>query len=529
MNANIAAGLLACVAAGCAHGQACLQPAIRTQSGGVVYYLERDGSTSLDIINDHKDHASTIAAFLVGEVIVGESSGAAVRGTSSCRLLISPSPSRPSIDYWKPRLGIPNAAPNQYRITFVDGASTHIGSLLGITQTNGNANLGDYVSLLRAGDGQPTDDLTFSSTVSSGNQSPAAELLASYQGKESPNAVYSASLRCLPQNCPPVNGGQYPASPGGTATLLLGAAQSALFKREPTDMELIVHNSDMTPRPGDMHDDPDSLLIARVYGVGDYCVAVSDHDLVNNLTSDIADESFRDGLLIEQPGIILCTSPAAPLEDISFRVGTANRMAVISIRKDEPYDVNFVSFSVVPQGTPVPPTGEPLARPGFASNCGDAAVLLTVRAYAGLNPTSTDLSVVVDTSLIGGPALLGLVDDGTAGDEAAGDGLFSAIVLIAAGSPAGHARLPFTVGDSFGRSVSEFIHLDIDPCAPDCPACPADFNSDGGVDGADVSEFFAFWESGDGCADSNEDGGIDGGDVEVFFALWEAGDPLCTP
>lgn len=53
--------------------------------------------------------------------------------------------------------------------------------------------------------------------------------------------------------------------------------------------------------------------------------------------------------------------------------------------------------------------------------------------------------------------------------------------------------------------------------------CYADFNGDGGVDGADVEAFFVAWEAGLPTADVNEDGGVDGGDVEAFFVVWEAG------
>lgn len=55
------------------------------------------------------------------------------------------------------------------------------------------------------------------------------------------------------------------------------------------------------------------------------------------------------------------------------------------------------------------------------------------------------------------------------------------------------------------------------------PPCPADFNRDGGVDGADVSAFFEAWEAGDAAADVNLDGGVDGSDVNAFFAVWESG------
>jgi len=56
-----------------------------------------------------------------------------------------------------------------------------------------------------------------------------------------------------------------------------------------------------------------------------------------------------------------------------------------------------------------------------------------------------------------------------------------------------------------------------------CPPCAADYNQDGGVDGADISAFFPAWESADGCADVNLDGGVDGADIDTFFAAWEAG------
>ncbi|MBX3410684.1 MAG: hypothetical protein KF859_12470 [Phycisphaeraceae bacterium] len=55
-----------------------------------------------------------------------------------------------------------------------------------------------------------------------------------------------------------------------------------------------------------------------------------------------------------------------------------------------------------------------------------------------------------------------------------------------------------------------------------CP-CPADFNQDGGVDGADVEAFFIAWEASEPEADANCDGGIDGADVETFFICWELG------
>jgi hypothetical protein len=53
--------------------------------------------------------------------------------------------------------------------------------------------------------------------------------------------------------------------------------------------------------------------------------------------------------------------------------------------------------------------------------------------------------------------------------------------------------------------------------------CPADFNDDGGVDGADVESFYITFATGEPAADVNIDGGVDGADIETFFMAWMAG------
>jgi hypothetical protein len=57
-----------------------------------------------------------------------------------------------------------------------------------------------------------------------------------------------------------------------------------------------------------------------------------------------------------------------------------------------------------------------------------------------------------------------------------------------------------------------------------CSPCRADFNQDGGVDGADIESFFVEWQVGGICGDVNADGGVDGGDVETVLRVWQAGD-----
>ena len=76
-----------------------------------------------------------------------------------------------------------------------------------------------------------------------------------------------------------------------------------------------------------------------------------------------------------------------------------------------------------------------------------------------------------------------------------------------------------TASGACGDASSDPATLTVDP-----PPCYADFNQDGGIDGADVEAFFYAWEMGDSSSDVNQDGGMDGADVETFFLAWEAGD-----
>ena len=58
---------------------------------------------------------------------------------------------------------------------------------------------------------------------------------------------------------------------------------------------------------------------------------------------------------------------------------------------------------------------------------------------------------------------------------------------------------------------------------PTCPACAADYDNNGGVDGGDLASFFSDFEAGEACADVDNNGGVDGGDLAFFFAVFEAG------
>ncbi|MBX3410916.1 MAG: SUMF1/EgtB/PvdO family nonheme iron enzyme [Phycisphaeraceae bacterium] len=74
----------------------------------------------------------------------------------------------------------------------------------------------------------------------------------------------------------------------------------------------------------------------------------------------------------------------------------------------------------------------------------------------------------------------------------------------------------------WGANYPSSVRLDMGVRLASAVPCPADYNNDGGVDGADVEAFFLDWQLGQSAADVNFDGGVDGQDVEIFFVAWEA-------
>lgn len=126
--------------------------------------------------------------------------------------------------------------------------------------------------------------------------------------------------------------------------------------------------------------------------------------------------------------------------------------------------------------------------------------------------TCAGTTVTLTVSGVAAEAILGWRKDGTPLDGVTGTSLvIPAVGMAEAGV--------YTVDVVGGAGV----------CGGDSTAaarvfvCAADFNCDGGVDGDDVSVFFAQWETGESAADINADGGIDGADIGGFFASWEAG------
>jgi hypothetical protein len=184
--------------------------------------------------------------------------------------------------------------------------------------------------------------------------------------------------------------------------------------------------------------------------------------------------------------------------------------------------------------------------PSVSFPVGTASLILTVRDAAGLTDNDFVNITVNQPPLANAGVDQTLVDTDDNGTEqvslngsASTDllGTISSYSWRVAGSqvatgatptitlPVGVTTVELIVTDNLGWTNADTVLITIEeaPVGPTCPECPADFDGDGGVTGADVESFFAAFEIGDPCADTDADGGVTGADVEAFFLAFEAG------
>ncbi|MEO8379001.1 MAG: DUF5689 domain-containing protein [Acidobacteriota bacterium] len=135
-----------------------------------------------------------------------------------------------------------------------------------------------------------------------------------------------------------------------------------------------------------------------------------------------------------------------------------------------PFDSNY---QVLPRSTAdiiprTPPTGSGAANPPSVPP--GATTLLTVTVTLGQNPPSTGVSVVANLSTIGLSPSQMFFDDGSNGDVAPGDLIYSYSATVDSGTSLGPKSLPVGISDAQGRSSSSSIALNIQSAsAPPVP------------------------------------------------------------
>lgn len=104
-------------------------------------------------------------------------------------------------------------------------------------------------------------------------------------------------------------------------------------------------------------------------------------------------------------------------------------------------------------------SGIGLATPTVVGQGGSSALIVSVTP--GTNPASTAIAVTADLSAIGGSATQAFYDDGTHGDQIAGDGIYSFTAAIADDATPGVYSLPVTITDAQSRSDSPTIAIEV--------------------------------------------------------------------
>lgn len=105
------------------------------------------------------------------------------------------------------------------------------------------------------------------------------------------------------------------------------------------------------------------------------------------------------------------------------------------------------------------PTATGTANPSTVQAGG--TVLLTVNVTPGTNPTSTGIAVTGNLTSIAGSAAQTFYDDGTNGDQTAGDNVFTYQATVGAGTASGAKTLPITITDAQSRTRNINIGLTV--------------------------------------------------------------------
>jgi len=150
--------------------------------------------------------------------------------------------------------------------------------------------------------------------------------------------------------------------------------------------------------------------------------------------------------------------------------GLQSRVTFVSVTQGTPVWVRVARWTATAtQGGPgtltiqaspsTNPVGVGNADPDLIGPGGTS--LLTVEVTPGANPASTGLSVTTDLSGLGGSSTQMFFDDGSNGDQIAGDNVFSYQFTGNGSEFPGAYQLYFTVADLEGRSGFDYIDLEV--------------------------------------------------------------------
>ncbi|MBK8913108.1 MAG: hypothetical protein IPM64_00660 [Phycisphaerales bacterium] len=234
-----------------------------------------------------------------------------------------------SADYF--RIATPAAALGIYRhrLEYATDSSCnqHSVSLRGLTQTSGTI-FGGTDAVLQLGFAGGLCSTQFSQWYGFGKQE---FVYYRVTGTAATYGNYTATLRCEPVT--PIAG---PVLRNGNITI----ARSG----HTTNTDFWVYDANLDPVAGFGNDEPNSLT-RTFFLAGTYYLAVSDSNLANNLASNMADETFRNGPVLDSANAVLSGSIAAGL-DLTMSFTDSLGTQVVAASKAGPFDVVWIQFTV---------------------------------------------------------------------------------------------------------------------------------------------------------------------------------------
>ena len=178
-----------------------------------------------------------------------------------------------------------------------------------------------------------------------------------------------------------------------------------------------------------------------------------------------AGSAFREGLaLTPRTSNVNSSYERRPGGAAGNGQDTDNNAADFSFVSSNPQNANSTCLS---SSGPTDPQAIILATPVLvvAGN----TTLLVVTVTPGTNPTSNGINVTGNLTSIGGNSSQQFFDDGTNGDQVAGDNRFSYLATVAADTPAGAKFLFTSVADGQGRMAAASAILTV--VTADSPQC----------------------------------------------------------
>jgi hypothetical protein len=167
-------------------------------------------------------------------------------------------------------------------------------------------------------------------------------------GRTAGPSNYQLEYRCEPYPPGAPDPGSPDTWPAGALTLIASAPNNI-------DMDLWVYNAQLEPIPGFGHDAPDGVGLTRNFAAGEYYVAVTDGNLLNNLPSPPSDAN-RNKPVLDFPNIIASGSSVFPINGIRLAVSGGGVSGTFTVNKTHPWQVFFFRVIVAdPNACPVCP------------------------------------------------------------------------------------------------------------------------------------------------------------------------------